>query len=90
MAKAACGIFDVWEDYRAEVEEIRESDETRVLVVHRRRGRGKSSGIDLDALQSKGATVFKICDGRVMRLTAYFDQAHALAHLGLTAGDESP
>jgi ketosteroid isomerase-like protein len=89
MAAASRGVFDVWEDYRAAVEEIREIDGGRVLVVHRRSGRGKTSGIELDRLQSRGATVFNISDGSVTKLTAYLDQSRALADLGLAPEGEA-
>jgi ketosteroid isomerase-like protein len=85
MADASRGVFDVWEDYRAEAEEVREVDKARVLVVHRRSGRGKTSGIDLAKLHSRGAIVFHIRDGKVTRFIAYLDRDRALADLGLEA-----
>jgi hypothetical protein len=48
-------------------------------------GRGKSSGVELDESTrgSGGANLFHIRDGKVVRLDAYFDGAHALTALGL-------
>ena len=89
MAAASRGVFDVWEDYRAAVEEIREIDGGRVLVVHRRSGRGKTSGVDLGQLSPKGAFLFNVRDGKVTRFVRYLVREHALVDLGLApdAGD---
>jgi ketosteroid isomerase-like protein len=35
-----------WEGFRAEAEEFRELDDQRVLVLTRRHGRGKTSGLE--------------------------------------------
>jgi ketosteroid isomerase-like protein len=89
MRQASRGVFDVWEDYRAEPEEIHEIDDARVLVIHRRSGRGKTSRIELGKLQSKGASVWHIRDDKVTRLVNYLDHSRALADLGLSARWES-
>jgi ketosteroid isomerase-like protein len=72
-----------WEGYRTEVDEYRELDAERVLVLVRNSGRGKRSGIELSQVQPHGAMVLHIRDGKVTRLFAYFDRDHALADLGL-------
>src|SRR5438876_1037754 len=40
-------ILNAWEGYRSEAEEYRELDDERVLVLLRRSGRGKRSGIQI-------------------------------------------
>ena len=41
------GWLDAWAEYRTEVEEYRELDEERVLVLTHDSGRGKASGLEL-------------------------------------------
>jgi ketosteroid isomerase-like protein len=77
-------IFSAWDDYRQHPDEYRELDDERVLVVYRRSGRGKTSGMEITAL-GRGAALFHIRDGKVTRIVAYFDSDRALADLGLEA-----
>jgi hypothetical protein len=48
--------------------------------MSRMRGRGKGSGVDVDQPR---ASVFQVCDGKVIRLALYWDRDRALADLGL-------
>jgi ketosteroid isomerase-like protein len=79
----------VWKDLRAEVEEYRELDSERVLVLEWRRARGKMSGLDISNLRSGGAVLFHVRDGKVTRLVFYWDRVRAFADLGLSS-DASP
>jgi ketosteroid isomerase-like protein len=71
------------EDYRRVVEEYREVDDERVLTVHRRSGRFKTSGIELTEVGGRGAGVWHIRDGKVTRVVGYWDCDRAFADLGL-------
>jgi ketosteroid isomerase-like protein len=73
----------IWSNVHAEVEECREIDSERVLVLERRGARGKASGMELGQLRTGGAVLFHVRDGRVARLVFYWDRARALADLGL-------
>jgi ketosteroid isomerase-like protein len=76
--------LSAWEDLRVEsVEEYRELDDERVLVLHDLGGRGKTSGLELGLAQTKAATLFDLRDGKVTRLVAYPDREQALADFGL-------
>jgi ketosteroid isomerase-like protein len=84
------GVANAWRDYlrawdawRVEAEEYRELDDERVLVLDRRSGRGKLSGLELEDMLTGGATLFHIRDGKVSRLVVYADCDRALADLGL-------
>ena len=55
----------------------------RVLAFDQIRRRGKTSGIDLAQISPKGADVFHIRDGKVVKGIVYFEHARALADLGL-------
>ena len=55
MTEAGRDFLSAWEEYRTEVDEYRELDDERVLVLLRRRGRGKTSGLELGQMTAKGA-----------------------------------
>ena len=76
-------FLNAWEGYRSEAEEYRELDDERVLVLIRRSGRGKRSGIELGQIASEGAVLYHIRSGRVTKQVVYFDRDRALADLGL-------
>jgi ketosteroid isomerase-like protein len=77
-------FLSAWEDIRPEVEEYRELDEERVLVLVHRVGRGKASG--LEVVQASGAELLYICGGSVTKVIWYWDRDRALADLGLAPG----
>jgi ketosteroid isomerase-like protein len=71
-----------WQDFCiAEVEEYRELDDERVLVLHRFTGRGKTSGVEVDQTATTGASLFEIQDGKVTRLVAYAPRDEAFKDL---------
>jgi len=74
---------NAWEDLRTEVDEYRELDGERVLVLGRFAGRGRTSGLDLGQVGTQGAYLFHIHDGKVTKLIGYWTRAGALADLGL-------
>jgi ketosteroid isomerase-like protein len=83
LAEAWRRWTDAWTDFRAEVEEVRELDDERVLVLIHRTGRGKGSGLELDQIGTKGVAVYHFRDGKVAKIVNYFDHDRALADLGL-------
>jgi hypothetical protein len=72
------------------VDEYRELDEERVLVLDRRIGHGKTSGLDLGQLATEGAILWRLRGGKVIGLVIYFERKRALADLGLALEDEAP
>jgi ketosteroid isomerase-like protein len=86
MTEAARDFLDAWEDFRFEADEYRELDGERVLVLSRRRGRGKTSGAEV---MTEGAMLFHVRHGKVTRLIQYWARDRALADLGL-APEGSP
>jgi ketosteroid isomerase-like protein len=75
--------LSAWENYRLVAEEFREIDAERVLVLLHRKGRGKTSGLELPETMTKGASVIHVIGGKVTKLVAYWDRDRALADLGL-------
>jgi ketosteroid isomerase-like protein len=83
MAEGFWGRMFAWEDLRAEVSEYRELDGERVLALYHRSGRGKTSGLDLEQIQTNGAALLHVRGGKVTRLALYSVRDSALADLGL-------
>jgi ketosteroid isomerase-like protein len=79
-----------WEDYSIEVDEFRELDDERVLVLNRYRGRGRASGLELGHMQVQAATLLHVRGGKVTKFVGYNDRANALADLGLASEGGSP
>jgi hypothetical protein len=90
MAERWRGWLSSWEDFGAEVEGYRELDEERILVLHRLTGRGKTSGLDLAEVRSKGAALFHVRSGKVIRLVIYTERKSAFDDLGLAPESGSP
>jgi ketosteroid isomerase-like protein len=83
MAEGFRELVSAWHDYRIELDEVNELDSERVLVLHRRIGRGKTSGLDLAHLHATGAMLFHVRDGRVIRLVVYSERERAQTDLAL-------
>ena len=83
-------FMSAWEDYRLVVDELRELDHERVLVIGHYTGRGKASGVELGQVGAKGASVYHVRDGKVTKIVGYFDQKHALADLGIAPEGATP
>jgi ketosteroid isomerase-like protein len=83
MAEAWRNWLSAWEELRIEVDEYRELDDERVLVLSHYSGRGKTSGVDVGEMRTTGAALFHLRDGKVTRFVGYVDREHAFADLGL-------
>jgi ketosteroid isomerase-like protein len=87
MAETWRTFLGAWEEYRCEVDEYRELDDERVLVLLHIIGRGKSSGVQLGQVRTKAANLFHVRGGKVTRLVIWADQERGLAELGLSEQD---
>ena len=68
-------LFDAWDTYRLELEDVHDAGE-RVVAIVRERGRGRASGVGIDSLWGY---VITVVDGKLGRIEAYRDPAAALA-----------
>jgi ketosteroid isomerase-like protein len=84
MKASVRAFMSAWEDYGIEAQAYRELDDERVLVLVRLSGRGKASGLDIEETQAKGAQVWQVREGQVIRLVLYWHRDQALADLGLS------
>ena len=83
LAGLASGIRDwlgAWDDWRVEAVEFRDIDGEHVFVTVKNLGRGKASGLQVESL---GANLFRVRDGKVTRLVSYWDRDDAPDDLGL-------
>jgi len=83
MAAAWHDWLGTWEEYRVEVDEYRDLDDERILVLMHHCGRGKTSGLDVGQTGTKnaGANLLHVRDGRVTRIVLYWDRERALVDL---------
>ena len=79
MAEGWRTWLGTWEDFRQDVQEVREVEDDVVIVLFRGYGRGKATGVDLAQLRHTSAGVFHLRDGKVTRFEVYFDRERALA-----------
>ena len=76
--------LSAWREFQVEADEYRELDEERVLVLGHFAGRGKTSGLKIGQMWTKGASAFQIQNGKVTKLFLYTDYQRALDDLGLS------
>jgi ketosteroid isomerase-like protein len=72
-------VLEPWAELRREPEEIIDLGENRVLVLFHMTGRGKGSGIEVDA---RAADLLTIREGRLVRWMSYPDRTQALEAAG--------
>jgi uncharacterized protein len=69
---------EAWESFSIEPEEFIEMGE-QLVVIAKLVGRGKGSGVEVEA---RGAHVWTVRDGKAVRLEMYVDPAKALEAVG--------
>jgi len=83
MAESWRRLLSVWSEFHTKADEYTELDDGRVLVLATFGGTARMNGLDVRDGRSKGANVFEIADGKVLRLTLYWNQERAFAELGI-------
>jgi ketosteroid isomerase-like protein len=73
-------MLDDWDEYHPSSERFRDLGAGRVLVVGRFHARGKASGMEVE---TPGAWVSEVRDGKIVHVRFYTDEAAALAGLEL-------
>lgn len=74
-------LFDTWEQYRLEPQDVRAVGKDRVVAILREIARGRSSGA---AVESRWGYVMALRDGKIVRVEAYRNPAEALEAAGLS------
>jgi hypothetical protein len=83
MAKVFRDVISAYDDFRVIAEDYIEIDATRVLVLVRFTGRGRTSGLEIGNVHTRNAGLLDIGDSAVRRLILYWDRARVFADLGL-------
>ena len=86
VASMTAGWRDVlraWVGLGGGVDECRELDDGRVLVLYRLTGHGRTSRLALGQKRARGASIFSVREGKVSKLVSYLDRGRALADLRL-------
>lgn len=73
--------FEQWRAYRVTGEEFRPAGEDKVLVSGRQLATGRQSGVEV---VSPAFTVWTFRDGKVIGLSAHYDEGQALEAAGLS------
>ena len=69
-----------WDQWREEIEEMRDLG-SRVLVLSVQHGRGKGSGVEVEA---HWAVLYEVHRGKITRMAVYRERAEALEAAGLS------
>jgi hypothetical protein len=85
MAEGFRDFVSAWEGFRVEADEYRELDDERVLVLSHFSGRGKTSGLELGQMRTKGAELFQVRGGKVVKFVIHWQRERALTDLGLAS-----
>jgi ketosteroid isomerase-like protein len=75
MQTSLNALFDAWESYRLEPEEVRDVGGDRVVAIVREVARGRSSGLEVE---SRWGYLITVRDGLITRVEAYRDADRAL------------
>ena len=76
--------LSAWEDLRVGVDEYRDLDDERVLILQRKSGRGKHSGLEIGEMHAESATLCHVLGGKVTKIVLYYERKNAFADLGLS------
>ena len=82
--KAWSAWLSAWEDLRVGVDEYRDLDDERVLILQRKSGRGKHSGLEIGEMHAESATLCHVHGDKVIKMVLYFERENALTDLGLS------
>ena len=74
-------VYESFEDYRPEVEEIVDAGGGRVLTLAIEHGRGRGSGAEVQAHRT--AHLWTLRDGKAVRLDLFMDRERAVEAAGL-------
>jgi ketosteroid isomerase-like protein len=81
LARYMRSVYEAFEDYRPEVEEILDLGDERVLTLAIEHGRGRGSGAEVQA--NKTAHLWTLHNGKATQLDLYLDRARAREATGL-------
>jgi ketosteroid isomerase-like protein len=81
IREASEAVWDAWEEWSMEFEEMIVVDPETVVFATHVRARGRGSGVPVEA---RGASVWSVRDGQVISGKLYQSKTEALASVGVT------
>jgi ketosteroid isomerase-like protein len=81
-------FYEAWEDVTADLEDVMDVGDDRVVAVLNYRGRGRVSGLQVQLTRLTG--VFTIRGGQVVRADWYRDEAEGLRAAGIEPRPATP
>ena len=75
-------VYEAFEDYRPEVEELVDVGEGRVLTLAIEHGKGRGSGAEV--MHRRTAHLWTLRDGKAVQIDLFLDRGRAYAAVGLS------
>ncbi len=75
-------VYDAFDEYRPEVEDVRDVGEFQVLTLAIEHGRGRGSGARVEA--NRTAHLWTLSNGKAVQLDLFLDRARAFEAAGLS------
>jgi ketosteroid isomerase-like protein len=84
LREAAERTWEAWDEWNPSFEEVIDVDPETVLIVTLVRGRGKGSGVPVEA---RGASLWSVRDGKISHAKLFQSKAEALEAIGLPSAE---
>ena len=81
ISRYMAAVYEAFEDYRPEIEDILDVGEGRVLTLAIEHGRGRGSGAEVEANQT--AHLWTLSKGKAVQLDLFLDRERAFKVVGL-------
>ena len=79
LSRSLAEWLGAWEEWREEIDDIRDLGDDRVYMAATQRGRGKGSGLEIE---NRYALIYEIEGDKITRMTLYTDPADAVEDAG--------
>ncbi len=75
-------VYEAFDEYRPEIEDILDVGEGRVLTLAIEHGRGRASGAEVEAART--AHLWTLRNGRAVQIDLFLERSRALKAVGLS------
>ena len=82
LRRYMAAVYQAFDGYRPEVEQLIDAGEGRVLTLAIEHGRGRGSGAEVEARRT--AHLWTLRDGRAIQVDLFLDRSRALEAVGLS------
>ena len=84
LRRYMAAVYEAFEDYRPEVEELLDIGDGRVLTLAIEHGRGRGSGAEV--MHRRTAHLWTLRDGKAVQIDLFLDRDRAFEAVGLPKG----